>query len=461
MMHRLFVISLAASGLIATRTAAQSLAPEDFAYGMRLAVEDSVPVQGVVLPLPVYQAVTRADLGDVRVFNAGGEEVPHAVYRSAPPAQTPAPRSLPFFPLRGRPNQDIGDLSVQVRSTPSGALVQVEQRTGRTDAQPTRAYLVDATDLDEPIQELTFAWADTAADFITNVVAETSDDLTTWQRWGEPATLARLRYSGSTLRRDAMPLPPRRARYLRLTWPAADAPPALATLRVTPATALEAEREWARLDASVPEPNRYLFDQQGVLPADRARLDLPQSNTLARVELASADDPDGPWTPRFAGLVYRLQVQGHELTSPPIALPRVADRYWRLEVDPAGGGIGQAAPVLALGWVPERLLFIPRGDGPYTLAYGSAGARPSGFDPDELLRLLPDRRDGLLQAQTAEMGEIVELGGPARLEASADIPWQRLLLWSVLVLGVAMLALMAVRLLRQIDRDRRAVAGKP
>jgi hypothetical protein len=448
--------------LPAAPLAAQPLGPDDFARGLRLEAAADAPLHALVLPRAVYQTATRDDLGDLRVFNAGGEELPHAIARhdAAEPA-APAGRDLPFFPVRGQPGADLSDLTVQVSRTASGALVQVDERAApRAAGRPVRAYLIDAAGLDAPVRSLTFAWADTAS-FITDVVAETSDDLTTWAPWGGPATLAQLRYGGNTLRRDEMALPPRRARYVRLSWPGGEAPPPLARLVAVPAAGGEPERQWARVTGTaVPEPGVYRFDQEGRLPVDRVRFELPQANTLARVELASSADPEGPWTPRYRGLLYRLRVGGRDLSMPPQPVDRTPDRYWRLTVDQAGGGLGQGAPALELGWTPERLLFVARGAPPYTLAFGRAGADPAGFEPDELLRLLPDgpaAGSGLPPAAVA--GDAFELGGAARLVPSRDVPWSRILLWATLVLGVAVLAFMSVRLLRQIDRDRQTVAG--
>lgn len=439
----------------ATTAAGQALQPDDFARGIQVDTVDGTPVQAVIIPPVVYRTVTRADLGDLRVFNGRGEELPHAVYRggSVDTLRSPS-QPLPFFPLRGRPGDDVGRLTVQVRRTPSGALVRVDERPDRRGGeQPVRAYLVDASSLDVPLHQLAFSFADTTADFIAEVAAETSDDLSTWQRWGAPTTLARLRYGTHTLRRTRMALPPRAARYVRISWSGGDLP-SLDRLVVTPSAREEMERQWASFEASVREEGIYLFDQQGVVPAERVRFRLPQPNTLARGVLVSAPAPDGPWTTRYRGLLYRLRVDEHELSTLPLSMPRTTDRYWRLTVDPAGGGLGRGTPDLELGWTSEWLLFVPRGEPPYTLAFGSASVAPSAFDADELLRLLPEQRSRLFERARAGTGPVVELGGDRRLEPATELPWSRIALWLVLVLGVVLLAAMSIRLIRQIDRDR-------
>jgi hypothetical protein len=458
--HRLAGLLLALLGC-ATAAGADPVSPRDFAYGAPLEVAGDRPVQAVELPARVYGVVTRADLGDLRVFNAAGEVVPYAVDR-VPRTDRPdaAPVPVPFFPL-GEPDGESrdGEPSVSVRAEASGTLVEVRRPGGRRDRM-VRGVLLDLTGLGLTgpggdalgVEEIVVEFEPDAAgtpDFLAAVTVESSDDLSTWRPWGG-GTLARLRYGGSTLRRDDLRLPPRRARYARLVWPRGTRAPEVAGVRVTLARAGEPELRWERLEGESPEPHVFVFDQAGVLAVERARLDLPQVNTLARVTLSSAADPRGPWRRRVAGTVYRLRHEGHELTAPPLELPATTDRYWRLEVDPAGGGLGRQAPVLELGWRPERLLFVARGEGPFTLAFGSAGTKPAGLAPAVLLdpegRADPGRRPRVARAR---LGEVTELGGADRLTAAREIPWTRVVLWVVLVAAVAGLGWMVVGLLRE------------
>jgi len=53
--------------------------PEDFAYGMAIRADAQDALYEIEIPAAVYRGVTRADLGDVRVFNGQGEVVPHSL----------------------------------------------------------------------------------------------------------------------------------------------------------------------------------------------------------------------------------------------------------------------------------------------------------------------------------------------------------------------------------------------
>jgi Protein of unknown function (DUF3999) len=56
-------------------------AADMFAYGLKLEVEGQHAFYQLELPLEVYQSVTRRDLGDIRLFNAAGQVVPHVLRR--------------------------------------------------------------------------------------------------------------------------------------------------------------------------------------------------------------------------------------------------------------------------------------------------------------------------------------------------------------------------------------------
>src|SRR6185295_9655672 len=75
---------------------------EQFAYAMPLWVPETSPVVTLAVPVAVYRDCVDAGLRDLRVLNAAGEVVPHALRR--PPAASPAAATalrVPLFPLRG------------------------------------------------------------------------------------------------------------------------------------------------------------------------------------------------------------------------------------------------------------------------------------------------------------------------------------------------------------------------
>jgi hypothetical protein len=303
--------------------------------------------------------------------------------------------------------------------------------------------------VDAFLNALTFEWDAGAPGFLADVRVESSEDLRSWSTWGREAVLARLTFGGDLLERNEIALPPRRVRYVRVSWTSGDAPPVPVRVSATPATQPgEPEAVWSVAEATRTDDAVH-FATGGFFPVEQIRVLLPEMNTLARAVIESSASEDGPWTTRFDGLIYRLDVDGREVASAPARFASTSDSYWRLRVDPAGGGVGRQSPRLEFGWVPERLLFVARGNGPFMLAFGAAGIAPSRFHAAELLRLEGPEPLSLSSERLAATGPAFDRGGAARLQPVREILWSHWLLWGVLVLGVALLAVFALRLIRQ------------
>ena len=439
--------------LLAASAATAQVAPSDFAYGAELDLVGDGPIYRVTVPPAVYRSAVRTDLGDLRVFNASDEPVPHAVER--PPSSTRSVRTvaLPFFVLSDTTR--ASDPGLTVRRDAAGTVVELAPRTDRAD-RPRTAYLLDTRATDRPIRRLTFSWADDAPSFVTSVQIGAGSDLARWTSLVRDGALADLQQGDQRLVRRTVTLDvPTTARFLRMTWPEGETLPPLTRVE---AEVVEAERPVER--AWLPAPlldaagSTYAFDLGARPPADGARVSLPEVNTLASATLASAETPDGPWRTRASGPIYRLRIDSTELTTPDFSFAPTAARYWQLTVEPEGA-LGQQPPALEIGYVPETVLFVARGAEPFRLAFGSYGAEPVGLSPSTVLNSVPRVGTASL-VSPASVGEPFALAGPAALGPSDEIPMQRILLWAVLVLGVGLLGWMAWRLSHQIRTEHSA-----
>ena len=157
---------------------------------------------------------------------------------------------------------------------------------------------------------------------------------------------------------------------------------------------------------------------------------------------------------------------GAEVSNPDIAIGANTDRCWLLRVDQKGGGLGAGGPKLLLGWVPNEIVWLARGDPPFTLAYGSRDAKPSAYAIESLVPGY--RRDADLDAKVASTEQAAPvksvegdaptvLGGQRALEERIDV--KRWSLWAALVIGVGFLGWMAWRLLKQMDKAKSGPGG--
>jgi hypothetical protein len=430
---------------------------KDFAYGMRLEVAGNDAIYETPLPMDTYLGITSGNLEDLCVFNGQGEIVPFMVLR--PPTEIAAAqetRILPMFPLSGDPDRKLAGLSLQVRKDRTGSIVNVTT-DGAVSTRKVVAYLLDASLLDRPVSALEVELQPIAEGSVIKVTVESSNDLEHWTTMMTGATIIRLRYGDRSLERRTIELEPVKAKYFRLSSPdSIEMPQLKGVIARLAASAIEMPRQWKEVPAAAKneKPDEYSFDTAGHMPVDRIRVILPQDNTLVSATFYSRTDTGKPWIPRQSSLLYRLRIKGMDVTGPDIVLPPVTDRYWLMRVEHGGGGLGNGIPQLRFGWVPEKLVFVARGNAPFTLAYGSARARLDAGQGEALLTRFRELQQGNTVTRVAVTGPQMVLGGAAVLRpAITPQNWKSAVLWAALALGVALLAWMATRLFKQLDKS--------
>ena len=460
----LWALGAVTSALAGEPTA--DLTPNDFAYGIKVVTTGEAAAYRVAVPLAVYQTVVHADLSDVRVFNERGEPVPFRLERprsqsTAQPTQT----ALPLFTLRGDPGKALdavrvtiesGNTRVEVPSTTrargtifeSASSTMARSVPGGIGDLPVASYVVDGRSLSVPVAAFTLAWPADAPDFAGRVRVEASDDLGIWRAVVFNAPIANLHAGDARIIERRVELTPTTAKYWRLSWPDTPAPFEL--------TSITAELARDRVDVSretvtiggrpiASKRGEFEFDLGARIPVDRLTLELPEQNSIVEVELLSRAAPKDPWQPATRAGFYRLKNAANaELTNGLVAVEPTSARYWLARVDMRGGGLGPSAPKLRAGWLPHDIVFLARGAGPFTLAYGSSAAQSvaalSGFPLT-------------IAIANAALGEPKALGGAARLEPvlpKLNLWSKTTVLWTVLVIGVAVLAFMAYRLAREL-----------
>jgi hypothetical protein len=426
--------------------------PSDYAYRMALDTDDDGAFVAFELPADVYERIVRADLGDLRVFNSTGAAVPHAFlpHRQAT-REARGSASLPLFPLYvDAARADATDVAITVRKGAQGTAVDVATRDGQPiAAQRLAGYLVDASDVKEPITALTLPFA-AATNVTTRIRIDASDDLATWRTVASDAPLLDLEYAGRRLTRSRVDVGRAAAKYLRLTWAAGQPASELASVTVEYGERnSEAPRQWRSVTGTpvADKPGEFEFDLGGLFPADRVTLELPEMNTVAPATLLTRAESSNPWLPAASGVFYRLRQAGGDVENPPFALTVPARRYWLVRVDAKSGGTGAQPPRLSVGWHPHVVVFAARGDGPFELAYGSRRTAPSAFAIDTLVPGF-DRENPRKGFVAARVGVPIAAPASAALREPMDV--KRWTLWGALIVATVVLGWMALRLSRRI-----------
>jgi hypothetical protein len=440
--------------------------PGDFAYGLALQTSGSGAFYQLEVPRGVYEGVARADLGDVRVFNGAGEVVPHAFRpRVTAVRQILPPAAITLFPIHTDSPAGVEGVELRLERRGERTVIDLLSPGGKPPGGARLAgYLADARAVDAPIRAIALRLPAHTEQVVARVTLEASDDLRRWDTLASGAPVVRLSSGDERLEQLRIEMVPRRAKYLRVSWPGRSEAVALAGLEVEVGEAtVEAPRQWSQVTAAAVKdrPGEYELDLGGLFPVDRLRLRLPQPNTVASFEVLARARPADPWHRVTTAVAYRLLREGDELTSADVEIGLTSDRYWLLKVDQRGGGIGEGALAVGAGWVPHRLVFAARGAGPFQLAYGRRDARPAAFEiatlvpgytsEEELEQRRAPTASSTVTIGTAQAGAAPHrLGGDAVLRGRRD--WKRWALWGSLGLGVVVLGWMALRLGRQMSR---------
>ncbi len=440
--------------LVLAALAARAESPGDFRYAIPVTPAGEEGLQRIELPMDAYRGAARADLADLRLFDGRGERLPFAFAGvPSPVPSAPAAVALPLFPIRGAPTADSGDLALSVKRNSAGTIVELRTLgPSRPRAGTAVAWIADATALRDPLHSLRFSWAAPADGFVARMRVEASDDLASWRGVVADAPLVELAHEGSRVKRDRIEVPAVRAKYLRFTWQG-QAPDLATVVAETLAATAERRLRTLSVDGTAGErPGELFFALGARVPVERLHIVLPQANSVVPVRIDSRDDPKSEWRPVASVTVYRLRRDATVVESPPIAFPPRPDRYWRVTADARGGGFGSGTARLEAGWLPRQVVFAARGEGPFVLAFGNLQAQSvaypvatlvPGYRPHDEFAL-PAARLGALEERSAR-------------PASAFPGWlreadgKRLTLWALLLAGVAVLAVMAWRLSRQVQ----------
>lgn len=430
------------------------------AHEFRFSTEGSEPFYQSSLPLAVYQFTQEDDLQDIAIFNRAGEQVPYALvpYEELHPQirVDEETQPLPVYFIRESRLESPEGLRLEMEKSPGRTTLNV--LSGESNKPERNVLLADAGHKHPPLEQMTITWNGPDNQWITLQVL-VSDNLKTWSTAGH-AVLLKTFQNGHALVQDRIILDrPIEARYVQLR-PASDQE--ARGFQLTGVTAVYRNEQaiappllWQDISLVQRDEKETRgevtldFEALGHYPASHMQIKLPQENTITSVVVLVRNRTDAPWASIAKGRVYRLVQNGQSIQNPDLTIPPTVARYWRLQFNQSGGGIGAQNPGLTLGWVAPVVVWNARGQPPYTLHVGQ-GHRNVNRVP--IYRLLPE-----YVPEKARMLPPAELS-PAAAQAKPGSTWvrpvdyKRWMLWGGLFLGVLLLGWMAVSLLKSQPR---------
>ena len=448
----LFTVLLPTVSLHAQTTMVEPPRPDDYAWGFPVLVDGDADFYSIRLPLEVNQSASDPLLRDAGVYNGEGRPVPRVIAAARPEVwETELRIGVPILPLfaRGMSDDDLIDLLL----VQNGDITTLEFRTGSTANRPARddlsAYIVDARELEAPIDAFDFDWTASGGGFIGQVMVDASNDLRDWTRAGS-AAIAELREDSAEIIQRRVMLEHSGQDFLRIRWEGMPDDWALNGISaVHRKTTTGIVRESLRLAASSTDAvdGGRIFELGGAPMIDRIQLLLREQNVVVKATVFYWSEPAARWTRIVEGSFHHVGRGNNAVVNEPVAIGPL--RMSRLKVLITKGQID--APLeLEIGWRPDTLLFLAQGGPPYTLAVGRAEDSQQGFPQQSIYGVdaISDIASKNGNAGTAMLGPRYPLGGSDKLRATAPRNWSRILLWAGLAFGVLFVGYMAYRIVR-------------
>ena len=394
----------------------------------------------VAVPADTYRWSTRDDLGDLRVLDSAGNEVPYTL--QVPPGgdSLTAWADLPTFAMPASKTTS-GSAAVDIELGEGGTVVAVR---GAIVPSEAGSYLIDASSYAAPVDELQVVWSTPGDVFVTTSI-DASDDLNAWRTVVASTTLASLETAGRAVKLDRVTVAGIHAKYLKLGF---DRSLTVTGVRARSRAPTAAARAAQTLEGT-PRGDGVEFDTGARFPVDRVAVELDAPTYLIEARVYSRPRDDAPWRDLGTRSFYRATAGQSTVQSDPMSVAGQSHRYWRVVVTPPT----TPTPRLHIEWIPHEVVFVAQGSAPYQIVYGQAGMSAREWPVTDLLKRM-DHDTDLAALPNATAREAETLGGQDRLiPPPAPIDWRTIWLWVVLVIGVGIVAGLALRLLRHSKHD--------
>lgn len=437
--------------------------PADYSHAIALTVSGKNAVVQLRLPQAVYLNARSADLRDLRVFDAAGKVVPFALTQPAAHSQA-LRRALPVtiftvpkvLSTRAETHKDI-----DIKTSADGSVVSVAMHRGyQTDGDLLDALVLDLGKTGQAIDALAFTLPDGQANYHAQVELEVSDDLRSWESLGFSNLSWLVNAEGQALTSNRMEFPARAFRYARLSWHGGK--PLLFAKIVAEAPTHSAQAPAMESITVAPTAGKFkddlLYPTPLAIPARRVNLQFGERSVVLPgvlgqyVELPAVKGSTATrwdFRPRLEATFFQLAQGGVQRKSGDIIVDEVHASNWVLR----SSALAQAQPTLRLSWTPETLVFMAASPGPYSLSFGRARAEPAQL---AISQVAPSFSAAELEAvEQAVAGPVAVVSvqpsdDSAALAAAKAARNRMLMLWGVLLLGVAVLGVMAWKLIGQM-----------
>ena len=418
--------------------------PDQFAYRARV-TESEQALQRVELPLEVLLAATRADLGDVVVFDASGKPLPSWI-RKAMTAESQVRYELPIYLFNTYQQSRSKTLTTREQYQDSNELSESTTTESVPIDEVLQDYIVGLpeTGAGLDIESIELKWAHEPADQLLRLRVDVASDLDNWRTIQENKSLTSQNAENAKWRSiDAIP---GGEKYLRLT-----PTNSIRSFELTQAIGTYIQKSGERkvwhplgdIQKDPGQPGYFSFEMPSPVPALELRL-IPGEQQSLISGVLHASQQGFEQNRLFAGTIQQHNISGSEIEpSKPIKLPEQNYVHWWFK--PKQPLV--TAPRAEIAYPVYEMIFLGNDNIPYTLAWGNY---ESDAPANDLINLLSPDQQLQPQSLLVELGSRQIAGGELRLSAQAKLPWLKWILWLLLVVAVITTGKMALGLFRDM-----------
>ncbi|MEG0278371.1 MAG: DUF3999 domain-containing protein [Morganella sp. (in: enterobacteria)] len=453
------------TSLSRAETPVEALTLNDFNQGAELVLQGgNAPFYRLTVPENVYLNSARADLQDIRVFDNTGHSVPLALTSAKQTSDETIRVRFIIYPLsQTRAQGSDDDRKIRLKADNGTELTIYNDNAGTLLRPATATYLLvpdNHQPLALPLREVSLTWPVQTGNMQAKATLYRSDDKQNWSPVARDIPLMDLTSGTDTLLAQQIMIPSsvsaseRKAPYwlLSVTGDNGQTPPLITKAEGTGLQTVE-RRDVNRFvfEHSAESDGAVIYSLPNIQYLNRLDITIAQQNTVLPVRIEYRTETDGKWLPLANQVLFSLEDNGAESHNANIVLNDQPVRQLRLTAINSSWR-DQPPKVTGIKYA-QYLTFNAQGTAPYLLAWGAYNAEPV-FMP--LSQMLPEntlKNQAELPSATLS-DQLRTLGGEDKLRpappAEPPFAWKTWLLWGVLVAGVTVLGLFAVRLLKEI-----------
>ncbi len=426
-----------------------SLASRYFSYSGMLDGEGNGILKELVLPESVYLSAQTLELRDVRVINQNGEWAKSAIKTSDTPDVQREAEVLSVFTIEGGSTSDLQEMQLHVTRDADGSVVSIVSGD-LPDRQKRIAYLVDNSESELDVSELQLSWEKTTSNFLTTISVEGSDDLLSWQILNGGTVISQIDNGSEMIVHDSVELKPFHYTYMRITWRGEQDLAPLVSVSAVRLHSLPTEIEYDHaitLQAVPDKIGHYQFALPAAIPM-RSLVFTPQNSVnLYKGGIYSRSDNKEKWHVRRKFSVHTTSVGQTELNT--VKMASHPDRFWKLEFSRDSSFDPEHPPAVSIRWIPAKLVFVAEQGDQYRLLVGHHKAPAINQSVGRMILDLHEQKNSNI-----DQLQLVDLSANRNYQeyrAIEPFPWEKSLLWFVLILGIAIMMWMVRSLARQLS----------